>query len=263
MNQDQVKEKLLLLDAGVEDFTVTFSGKTSKKVDGLYKPEEREIIIHNRNFEEDGPLMYTAIHEFAHHIQFTRFTAVSSRTHTARFWSLFHRLLFLAEEKGLYQSRFHSDPEFRELTARIKEQFLSANGNLMKEFGALLMEAHEMCRRHNASFHDYVDRVLGLHRGAAGAIMRVSSMDISPQIGFENMKTVASIRDPGRRQMAEAAFLEGQTPDMVKAEFSPRIKKLDTIGQLEAEKKRIEKNLETLTIRLADVERKIDELKEG
>ena len=82
MNQEQVKAKLLLLKDDVEEFKVTFSGKKSLKVDGLYKPEEREIIIHNRNFTGDSPLMYTAIHEFAHHIQFTTAPSpVSCRSH--------------------------------------------------------------------------------------------------------------------------------------------------------------------------------------
>ncbi len=261
MNQDQVKNKLLQLDGTVEDFTVTFSGKTSKKVDGLYKPEEREIIIHNHNFEGDDPLMYTAIHEFAHHIHFTRHAATSARSHAGPFWNILHRLLFLAEEKGLYRNVFHHEPRFRDLTGRIKEQFLSVNGRLMQEFGKLLMEAHDLCREFNASFHDYADRVLGLHRSAAGTVMRVGSLDINPEIGYENMKTVASIKDPLMRKKAEAAFLEGQTPDMVREDFVSRTHTEESIPRLEAEKKRIEKNLELLTVRLADIERKIDELK--
>ena len=72
MNQQQVVERLLELDNDVEDFIVTFTGKKSKKVDGLYKPGNKEIILHNKNFSDDNSLIYTAIHEFAHHIQFTR-----------------------------------------------------------------------------------------------------------------------------------------------------------------------------------------------
>ena len=64
MNQDQVKERLLQLEQVKTDFMVTFSGKNSKKVDGLYYPDKREIIIHNQNFVDDNQLMYTAIHEF-------------------------------------------------------------------------------------------------------------------------------------------------------------------------------------------------------
>ncbi|MCK4514270.1 MAG: hypothetical protein KAU31_03380, partial [Spirochaetaceae bacterium] len=71
MNQDQVKEQLLRLEDDTEEFFLIFSGKRSKKANGLYHPDTREIILHNRNFESDTALMYTAIHEFAHHIHFT------------------------------------------------------------------------------------------------------------------------------------------------------------------------------------------------
>ena len=53
MNVDQLKEKLLMLEPNAGDFLLVFSGKTSKKVHGLYKPETKEIIIHNKNFNED------------------------------------------------------------------------------------------------------------------------------------------------------------------------------------------------------------------
>ena len=49
MNQDQVKQKLLQLEKVDVDFTVTFSGKRSRKVDGLYYPDRMEMIIHNKN----------------------------------------------------------------------------------------------------------------------------------------------------------------------------------------------------------------------
>ena len=77
MNQDQVKEKLLQIDGEVADFSVVFSGKTSKKVDGLYHPEKQEIVIHNKNFEDDNALIYTAVHEFATPHDFNREFIVS------------------------------------------------------------------------------------------------------------------------------------------------------------------------------------------
>ena len=110
MNQDQVKTKLLELDKSVEDFTITFSGKKSKKVDGLYKPDIREIILHTENFGNDNQLIYTAIHEFAHHIQFTKSSIpISIRAHTNKFWNIFHNLLFDAESKGIYENVFKKD----------------------------------------------------------------------------------------------------------------------------------------------------------
>jgi len=263
MNQDQVIEKLLQLDDTVEDFIVTFSGKSSKKVDGLYKPDDREIILHNKNFEEnDNALIYTAIHEFAHHIQFTTSAApVSARAHTNHFWNIFHKLLGSAEEKGIYKNIFEVEDDFIELTKRIKKDFLHINGKMMRDLGNLLIQAHETCIKHHASFDDYMDRVLGLHRSVAKTIMKTETLNINPEIGYENMKTVASIKDEGIRQLAEAAFVEGQSPDMVKAKFTARKQPDDKMEYLLTERDRLEKSLETITVKLAKIEIEIDDLK--
>lgn len=262
MNQDQVKELLLKLDSRVEDFTVILSGKKSNKVDGLYYPERKEIIIHNHNFTEDSPLIYTAIHEFAHHLHHTRSTVpISTRAHNSKFWEILHKLLFDAEEKGLYSNIFKKDSRFLELTHKIREKYLAANGTLMKELGQLLMKAHELCEEHGACFDDYVDRELLLHRTAARTLMKVHSYGIRPEIGYENMKTVAAIKDESFRSKAEEAFAEGKTPDMVRTEFGVRNRSGSGLDTLMHERDRIERSIDTLTRKLAKIERQINELK--
>ncbi|OHD70210.1 MAG: hypothetical protein A2W19_05145 [Spirochaetes bacterium RBG_16_49_21] len=262
MNQDQVKQKLFLLDGNAGDFSVIFTGKKSRKVDGLYYPDRKEIIIHNRNFSNDDQLIYTAIHEFAHHLQHVRSVEpISTRAHTVRFWDIFHKLLYAAEEKGVYANIFKRDGRFTALTRTIREKFLSANGNLMKELGKLLAQAHDLCREHNASFDDYVDRELLLHRTAAKLLMKIHSFDIRPDIGYENMKTVASIRDDEIRSRAEEAFAQGKTSDMVKAEFIARNRPDQTLDVLVQERDRIERSIDTLSRKLAKIEKKINEIK--
>lgn len=265
MNEDYVKSRLIEIEEPAEDFTVTFSGRMSKKVDGLYYPDKKEILIHDRNFVENNQLIYTAIHEYAHHIQFSRATApVSTRAHTVDFWSIFHRLLFAAEEKGIYENVFDAIPEFRELTERLRRDYLSRNGELMKEFGMLLIEAQDLCRRHHASFEDYVDRALRLHRTEAKTIMKTFTLDIKPEIGYENMKTVAKIKDDDARAGVETAFMENFfSPDMVKAEMSRKEQFDSRLSFLEAERERLEQSLNKLTERLAKVERDIDAIKKS
>ncbi|MDA3809410.1 MAG: hypothetical protein PF518_03670 [Spirochaetaceae bacterium] len=261
MNQDQVKTLLLELNSEVEDFTIIFSGKMSKKVDGLYYPEKQEIIIHNKNFTEDNPLVYTAIHEFAHHIQFTQKEAeITSRAHTVLFWDIFHKLLILAEEKGIYKNLFATDERFINLTNRIKGEYLQKNGALMKEFGKLLIEALDLCQQNHANFEDYVDRELGLNRTAAKSIMKVYAMDVKPEIGYDNMKIVAGIKEEKQRKEIEHSFEDGKSPDMVKAEIreSKGIPEV-TLPRLESQKRRIEKSLQNLQQKLADVQMQIDE----
>ncbi len=265
MNEDYVKSRLIEIEEPAEDFTVIFSGRVNKKVDGLYYPDKKEILIHDKNFVEKNQLIYTAIHEYAHHIQFSKSTApVSNRAHTVDFWSTFHRLLFSAEEKGIYENVFDTIPEFLELTERLRKDYLSRNGELMKEFGRLLLEAQELCRRHHASFEDYVDRALRLHRTEAKTIMKTFTLDIKPEIGYENMKTVAKIKDEDARAGVETAFIENFfTPDMVKAEMGRREQFDSRLSFLEAERERLEQSLEKLTARLAKVERDIDALKKS
>jgi len=264
MNQEQVKERLLSLEDVKDDFTVTFSGKKSNKVNGLYYPDRREIILHNQNFIDDNQLMYTAIHEFAHHVQFMKASApVSTRAHTNQFWNIFHTLLFKAEQSGIYNNIFDTLPEFRELTSKIKNDYLAKNGYLMKEFGALLMKARELCMEHNASFEDYVDRILGVHRNEAKIMIKAHALDINPQIGYENMKMVARIADEEMRRGVEQAFFQEMSPDMIRAGMKPDKDFPSRLHFLESEKERVEQSLERLTARLVKIERDIDEIKQN
>jgi len=261
MNQEQVKEKLLQIDSEVADFTLTFSGKNSKKVDGLYHPEKQEIIIHNKNFSDDNALVYTAIHEFAHHVQFTQHEGeVTMRSHTVLFWDIFHRLLRKAEDLGIYINVFEEDERFKNLTSQIKERFLSVNGKVMKDFGKLLIQALDLCQQNHAIFEDYVDRALGMNRNSAKSIMKVYAMDVNPEIGFENMKIVAGVKEPQKRKELENAFKEGQSQDMVKQAIrQEKPEPVMTVKRLESQKIRLEKSIQAMQQKLTDLEMKIEE----
>ncbi len=264
MNQDQVKQRLLRLRGNVPDFSVIFSGKQSKKVHGLYYPDKAEIILHNRNFENDNELMYTAIHEFAHHVHFsTSPVPVTNRPHTTAFRSIFHELLEQAEQMGLYASIFETHPDFVGLTRTIREEFLGKNGALMKELGGLLVQAETLCREHRARFEDYIERVLLIDRRAASSAIRVFSADVDPRIGFDNMKSVASIRDSATRKQAEADLLAGKSPDRVRAAYTPVGAKRadDPVEQLFREKERLQRTIESLQDKLQTIEDRIDSMR--
>lgn len=271
MNRDAIKNILLALKTDVPDFNLILSGKTSKRVDGLYKPDTREIIIHNKNMNDDHALIYTAIHEFAHHIHFTgENKPTSSRSHTTVFWSILHDLLADAERKGLYSNPFIGDKDFETLTLRIREGFLLPNAHLMKELGGLLAEGMDLCRKKHCSFDDYLDRVLGVHRNLGKTLIKINKYDIDPGIGYENMKTVASIATPETRRFAEEAFRTGTSPDAVKAQLKDlsvrKNTKNDGLTELERlamEKSRVEKTLTVLKKRLEDLDKRIDKLKEN
>ena len=262
MNQDQLADKLRTL-ADVPPFTLVFSGKKSKKVDGLYKPATQEILIHNKNMTGESDLIYTAIHEFAHHVvscQSGNIT-LSNRCHTAQFWATFHQLLKRAEETGIYNNPFKSDQTFIQLTRRIKENFLKKNGAIMKDFAKVLNEARDMCIERHLSFEDYVDRELGMEKTTANTLLRIEKYDVTPTIGYDNMKTVAAMKDDHKREAAVQAFMEGESSASVKTSIVrpvAKVEKVSPVDHLEAEKLKIEKAIESLQKKLQIVDKMIE-----
>lgn len=261
MNQDKIKEILMDIEASQLEFTVTLTGKESKKVNGLYKPDTCEILLHNKNFQADNQLIYTAIHEYTHHLLNEAKLEESgglkpsySRVHTNEFWARFHGLLNIAEEKGYYVIGLENSPELAQLTEDIRKNYLEGNGRLMQEFGQLLAKAHKLCQEANIRYEDYIDRVLKLPRAAAKSITKVASVNLNPAMGFENMKLVASLPKE-KQQEAEQEILSGtSSPDSVRSMMKRKTQEIDTRTKLENEKKRLEKTIQQLTSRLELVE---------
>ena len=263
MNQDQLKQKMLELRDDVPDFALIFSGKKSKKVDGLYKPETREILIHNKNHKTDNEIIYTAIHEFAHHIQFYENPLQkTARSHNSYFWSIFHKLLMLAEEKNIYVNFFKSDKEFIDLTKKIKDNYLSKHGEMMKEFGILLLKAMELCRMKNLSFEDYLSRELLMNKNEVNNIIKISGSTINPSIGYDNMKVLSRIKDEDVIEEIQQAMMDKKlTPQMIKEEIKKEKKQPDKLEMLINEKSRIKKSIQKLEFNLKEIEDKIEILK--
>lgn len=258
MNSDRVKEILLAVEEPKTEFLVIFSGKKSSLVNGLYKPQSREIILHNRNFDDDLQLVYTALHEYAHHLHCERKGFVyTGRAHTNEFWSIFHGLLEKAEALGHYRNVFEDSREFSELTARIKTACVAENGRVMLEFGRLMIEAERLCRAYKVRFEDYVDRVLGLPRITATAAMKAASYQVPTEIGWDAMKLVSGIKDPDRRLAAQEAFRAGKSPEAVKALVRAVPPGTEPAERLAKERERIERTIARLQDRLAELDEEL------
>jgi hypothetical protein len=222
MDQDTVKSLLLSIEDAPMEFSVVFSGKKSGKVNGLYNPDTREILIHNRNFgsgtdQDENLLLYTAVHEYAHHLHAcSRGGTLSARAHTAEFWAIFHKLLEKAEERGIYKNVFAESPELEKLTETIRKKYLRENGGLVKELGRQLLRARELCLAIGGRFEDYIDRVLRIPRLAAAMAIKMHQYDLDPAVGSDNMRFLAGIRNDDERRTAEKALLAGKSPDSVK-----------------------------------------------
>ena len=266
MNQNVVKEKLLMIKDAPLEFSLVFSGKKSKKVNGLYKPNSREIILHNRNFKTDDAgdnlLLYTAIHEYAHHLHAcSRGGTLSPRAHSPEFWAIFHELLEIAEKKKIYSDVFSASPELLKLTDVIRNKYLKNNGELVKEMGKHLLTAHDLCYKIGVRFEDYVDRMLRIPRAAANMAMKMFEYDIAAEIGPDNMRFVAGIRNHEERKAAETALIKGKSPDTVKVQIRGKEEEKDPLEMLEKEKARLEKTIAALNKRLEEVKKELKEKK--
>lgn len=261
MNQDQIKTILLTLNDKVPDFSVILTGKASRKVHGLYKPSSREILLHNKNFDTESQLIYTAIHEFAHHVHFSSCDRPSSqRSHTIYFWDIFHRLLRKAEDLGFYRNVFTEHSDFVALTKKIKTDFLKKNGQLMKDLGRLLLEASELCRKHKACFEDYMDRELGVTRSTAKTTMLVFSQDLDPEVGFDQMKALSTVHHPSSRYELEQKVLSGFSPDMIKKEIQNLRQPIESQSQGVQELQSLVRNRDRLKTKIQALQNKLQQL---
>ena len=251
------------------EFTVTQSGKESKRVNGLYKPDSREIILHNKNFKTETQLIYTAIHEYTHHLineeeivkNGGREPPHQKRSHTNYFWAKFHALLEIAEQKGYYKIDLSVSPELEELTREIREKYIKPNGILMQEFGKCLIKAHGLCEQANVRYEDYLDRVLQLPRTTAKTVAQIGTLpEEDAELGYDNMKIMASIKKPDERAKVQDALKQGKSPDSVIAMMKRKTKDVDQRTKLEKEKQRLTKTIDELTQRLEYVEESLANL---
>ena len=270
MTNEKIKEILLDIEQTSIDFTVIQTGKESKRVNGFYKPDTHEVFLHNLNFKSDNMLIYTAVHEYTHHIITVKKQeedptyCPTCRSHTQEFWATFGGLLAIAEEKGYYKIGWEDDEELKALTEDIKTNYLAKNGQLMQEFGKKLCQAYELCKKADVRYEDYIDRVLCLPRNSAKDIRKVASVEVNPSIGFDNMKVVASVKKPDERAEVEQEFLEGgKSPSTVREmmkQKSAAAKQPDPKTKLEKERSRLEKTIAQLTQRLEYVEESLANL---
>ncbi len=264
MDNAKIKENLLEIRNTNLEFEVIQSGSESKRVNGLYKPDTREIILHNKNFKDDNQLMYTAVHEYTHHLlnekaldeSNGKITLNTKSAHNTAFWALFHELLSIAEEKGFYSLSIATSPALEELTQKIQKEYIAKNGELMIGFGKLLIEAQKLCEEASIRYEDYIDRVLQLPRTTAQQIKSVgaSANVLNPEMGFENMKMLASIKNKDKRQEAESELSKGKAPVSVRSMMKSKTNEVDQKTKLEREKARLEKTIAALNTRLEIIE---------
>lgn len=247
MNQDQLYQKLLKYSPK-DDFSVIYSGKTSKTIEGLYQPDTKEIVIHNKNFRSEEKAMYTGLHELAHHIDFTG-NGPRKKPHTGEFPEILADLVHKAIEGGDFVPLKHDAVDRMKRANR-------AYTEAMKQLGKAMIDVLGLCSSRDYPFEDIVSRELGMSNTEAKTIMAVHTMDISPQVGGELAKKLTKIKDPELRHQAEKE-------QIIKKPKPPARTDLDEHSRLAKEKKKLERSIETLHKKLEEINLQLEEHERG
>jgi hypothetical protein len=261
MNQEDVKKRLGELYKSAFDYTVIFSGKYSKLVNGLYKPAGKEIILHNKNFANDNLLLYTAIHELAHHICMTEKGQKGARSHTAQFWSTFHDLLDIAEKKGIY-TRVHDKKldaliqKARELDKKIAE--------LQRVLGGILMEISDTCKKDGTRMEDVFERDINLSRKTLNYSIKAATICADEDCGQDIQKFLTGNKNEDIKSFIEEQHRTGKSAAQIQQGLQNiKSEEMSTRDRLVREKNRIEKTIISLQKRLSDIMEEIEKEHSG
>ena len=257
-----LKAQLQKLHDSPIDYTLIFSGKKSGRVNGLYKADTREIIIHNRNFIQDSGdvneslLMYTAIHELAHHIRIAEKGDKSTRAHNQNFWACLHDLIDRAESLGIYRPEIDQESqtlidEARDISLQIAE--------LQRNLGRVLLRLQEVCHKKGLRYEDIAERKAQISKKTQAISIAAFGMGDS-DVGADIQAEAAKERNEDKREAVLAAGREGKS--VVQAKKTAKTPAVPPTGDDETsslikEKRRIERTIESLTRRLEELEQQI------
>lgn len=254
MNNEQIKEKLLSLYEVETDFTVTMTGKISKKINGFYKPDTCEIFIHNKNFQDDNMMFYTAVHEFTHHIINSRFIKEgikqrSGKVHDNEFWALFDSLISLSEEKGLYK-RNRSE----KLNSLIEEAKAIDNeiANLKKKLGKLIIEIQKTSKEEGVRYEDVLSHDIRIKKTTAEKCVKSTCISDEIKVGQDMQEALIKVNGKSQeiKDSALKAVENGNSVESVTNIILSSKKSESPKEKLEKEKIRIEKTISALNQRL-------------
>ena len=260
MTNEQIKANLQKLFECKTDFLVIQTGKKSARVNGFYLPGTCEIYLHNKNFETENELMYTAIHELTHHVLTTEKNVKSQKSHSSLFWATFYDFLDRAIELGFYsRNRSKETQNLIQQAKEIQREILEAQIRLGKIIGKLF----ESCTKNNERIEDVIEHDLQMTGSKAKSLIKMQSGDNSDEIS----KIINSAKDLNTRAVAQKAADDGKTVDQIKAIAKQKAKAtddgLDSPEWLLREKRRLETQIERLNDRLVQVEETLSSMEGG
>ena len=255
MTTEEIKKMLLDIHPTDTDFTVVLTGKASIRVNGLYKPDTKEILVHNKNFTSDNQLIYTAIHEYCHHL--LNNGIINSRCHTKEFWFLYHNLLDIAVQKGFY-TRDRSDL-LNQMISEAKKIDVEIAG-LERKLGLKLAKIQLQCEKEKVRVEDVIDRDLQMKRTTAHSAVRCSLVPEPEvtEVGQDVQKVLAGSGSVTERERIKNDIQKGKT--LIQISSPPSFSNDEIKNErLQREKSRLEKTISVLQKRLLYVINIIEE----
>lgn len=253
MTNEEIKKILLSLEKADIDFSVTQTGKVSKKVNGLYAPATFEIFLHNKNFATENELIYTSIHEYTHHLINCKQKKLGievkngGKSHTAEFDDLLEKAV---------EAKIYTRERSKDLSALIEEakEIDREIVNLKKKLGKILSEIHEKSQEESIRFEDILSHDLNISKNTAEKCLK--SKNIEENFGQDEMETVIKVKDSQTQQNIIDGLKKGKTINQASASIK-KDKNLSKYEKLTKEKVRLEKTIQQLEERLEIVSEKL------
>jgi len=253
-NQNDVKENLDKVYHCVNEYTCIFTGKKSKNVNGKYLPATKEILLNNRNFNDDNNLLFfTALHELAHHVVYAENNRKEG--HTSFFWSTFYDLITKAEKLGFYTVVISDNLKAK--IDKVKELDVQIS-KLTSEMGTALIEVQTICKEENVRYEDITDRTIGIKRTTVKKTVKIATRGIPNDISSDAKTFVALTSDLDKAQKALILLQQGKTIDQVKQIIKEPMEELEEIEELEEKKNKLIHKIEVLTIQVQQLDEKIN-----
>ena len=227
INQDITKKILLKLQETDTDFYITFSGKRSSKVNGLYLSTSHEIIIHNKNFKNNNQLIYTAIHEYSHHIMWCKYHELGKIPgHTNEFWSMMYDLLDRAETQGLYK-KYPGDPAKEEIQMLVGEakKIHERIASLYRELGKTIQNIRKKTEEHDVRLEDIITRECQINARTARMVERAFLYSIDEPLSQDMQQLITSQKDSIKIHSIIEGAKQGKTIYQVKEHLKTETQK--------------------------------------
>lgn len=258
MDNEGIKQTLLKLFPTKLDFTVTMTGKASSRVNGLYKPDTHEILLHNKNFKTENALMYTAIHEYTHHLVTEELEASGlplkgkGKCHDTNFWSKMDGLVDEAVRQGVYVRKRSSKlakltEEARALDREVAEK--------KRRLGEKLREIQSLSAEEGERFEDVLAHDLRIQPGTARKCVEASLASVPDKaLGQDELELAASAKGGKASAVALSALASGKSIRQAKAAIAAnKPREEGAFEHLKKEESRIEKTMAQLGQRLETV----------